>query len=164
MLTACLGPNLSDYASNTPKFDIRKHLNGDLEAWGGFFSFSGKADPLLYVKMTGTWQGNDGTLSEEFKYSDGRTQHREWKIHFIDDTNFTATASDVVGTAKGRQEGNAVNMKYVLTVKTKEGKSYNLSMDDWLYLVDDNHIINRNTMHKFGIKVGELIMGFKKVK
>jgi hypothetical protein len=29
--------------------------------------------------MTGTWQGNEGTLDERFTYSDGTTERRVWR-------------------------------------------------------------------------------------
>jgi hypothetical protein len=33
-------------------------------------------------------------------------------------------------------------------------------MDDWLYRIDETTVINRNAMRKFGLKVGELVIGF----
>jgi len=67
----------------------------------------------------------------------------------------------VIGEAKGAQYGNAVNMRYVLAVTTREGKTYNLSMDDWLFRVGEHTIINHGTMTKFGFKVGELVITFR---
>ena len=160
-LAGC-GPNVKDYAGETPKLDIRQYLNGDLEAWGVFYNWKGKADPRFYVKMKASWQGNDGQLAEDFTYSDGHTQHREWKLTFSDDNHFIGTASDVIGTAVGAQYGNALNFNYVLRMPV-DGKTYDLSMDDWMYLVDDTHLINRTKMKKFGFKVGELVISFRKM-
>jgi hypothetical protein len=83
-----------DYAANTPKLDIRDYLNGPLEASGILFDYSGKADLFFTVKMVGSWQGNVGTLKEDFVYSDGRKDQRTWTITFQDDRTFTATAHD----------------------------------------------------------------------
>ena len=38
----------------------------------------------------------------------------------------------------------------------------NLNMDDWMYLVDDDTIINRTSMNKFGLEVGEIVLIMKK--
>jgi len=164
LATGCSTPKVEDYVSNNPPLDLRSYLNGELEAWGMFFDNAGKAEPMFYVKMTGRWQGNNGTLQEHFIYNDGKTKDRLWTLTFQDDHHFTATASDVVGVADGRQYGNAANIKYVLTVPTDKGTSYDMSMDDWLYKMNDELVINRNEMRKFGIKVGELVISFHKPK
>jgi hypothetical protein len=152
-----------DYAANTPKLDIRDYLNGNLEASGILFDYSGKADLFFTVKMVGSWQGNIGTLKEDFVYSDGRKDQRTWTITFRDDRTFTATAHDVVGIAKGTQDGNAVNMNYVLDAKRANGETIRLTMDDWLFLMDEKTLINRTSMKKYNITVGELVITFKKL-
>ena len=162
LISGCSSSKIEDYAANTPVFDIRHYLKGTIEAWGMFVDTSGKADPMFHVMMEGSWEGNQGTLSEHFIYNDGRTQDRIWKLSFTDEHHFTGTAADVIGVATGTQFGNAVNMKYVLTVQTKNGGSYDMSMDDWLYQMNDQLVINRNEMRKFGIKVGELVISFNK--
>jgi hypothetical protein len=162
LLTGCSGLTTKDYTANTPKLDLRQYLNGELEAWGVLYDISGKADLQFTVTMTGTWKGNKGTLEEHFLYSDGRKDTRIWTIAFRDDNNFIATAADVVGEAIGTQDGNAVNMKYTLNAKRASGETIVLSMDDWMYLIDEKSLINRTKMKKFGLTVGELVIGFKK--
>jgi hypothetical protein len=164
LITGCSSAKVEDYAGHTPTLDIRQYLNGDIEAWGMFIDNSGKADPMFQVKMKGEWQGNKGTLKEHFIYSDGHTKDRLWNLEFQDDHTFTGTAADVVGIAKGTQSGNAAHIAYVLTVTTEDGSSYNMSMDDWLFQMNDELVLNRNEMRKFGIKVGELIISFHKPK
>lgn len=160
-LTGCTGIKVQDYASQSPKLDLRQYFNGKVEASGVFFSFSGKADPYFHVEMDGSWQGNDGKIAETFTYSDGRTEQRTWVVKFNDDGTFTGTAHDVIGTAIGAQSGNAMNMKYVLRVPVGD-TTYDLSMDDWMYMMDENTVINRVKMKKFGVKVGELVVTFRK--
>ena len=161
VLGGCSSVHVQDYANNTPVLDIRNYLNGDLEAWGVFIDRKGKAEPSFHVIMKGSWQGNTGTLQEYFTYSDGKKDERVWTFTFADEHNFTATAHDVIGTAKGSQYGNAVNMNYVLALKTKES-THNVNMEDWLYLMDEKTVINRTWMSKFGINVGELVITFRK--
>lgn len=162
MLSGCGGLTTEDYADVKPKLDIRQYLNGPLTAKGILYDYSGKADLMFHVKMTGTWKGKDGTLQEHFTYSDGRTEERTWKIHFKDDQHFTATAGDVIGEAKGSQHGNTMNMRYRLNAKRASGDTITLSMDDWMYLIDANTLINRTKMRKFGLTVGELVITFEK--
>jgi hypothetical protein len=160
-LTGCSGAKIEDYSGREPAIDIRHYLNGDIEAWGVYMNRSGMVDQQFHAVMKGKWKGNDGTLEEHFTYSDGKKDDRIWSIHFDDDHHFTATAHDVIGQAKGAQFGNAVNLKYVLRVATHD-TTYDLTMDDWLYLVDEHTILNRIQMRKFGFKVGELLITFRK--
>jgi hypothetical protein len=160
-LSGC-SPDIEHYAKEKPTFDIRQYLNGHLEAWGGFFSRSGEADPRFYVQLQGSWKGDDGVLSENFVYSDGKKQQRVWHLHFTDAHHFVGNAADVIGTAQGAQYGDAVHMRYVLRIE-RDGSSHDVDMDDWLYLVDQDHVINRTQMSKFGVKIGELAIGFRKI-
>lgn len=160
-LSGCSSAKVEDYAATKPVIDIREYFNGEVEAMGVYMDRSGMADPQFHVKMKGSWKGNEGTLEEDFVYSDGRKDRRVWTIRFTDDHHFTATAHDVVGTMQGGQYGNAVNMKYVLRVPVKD-TTYDISMDDWLYKLDDKTVINRAVMRKFGFKVGELFLTFRK--
>jgi len=162
LLTGCSSITTEDYATNTPKLDIRDYLNGPLEAWGILYDMSGKADLQFHVTMTGKWVGNKGTLEEHFVYSDGRKDSRIWTVEFADDHHFTATAHDVEGKAVGTQHGNAVNMKYVLNAVRSSGDTITLTMDDWMYLLDKKTLINRTKMKKFGLTVGELVITFHK--
>lgn len=163
LLTGCSSHKASDYADNTPVLDIRQFFNGKVQAAGIFMGRSGKTEFSFHADMRGSWKGDDGTFEEHFIYSDGRKQERTWTLHFTDDHHFIATAHDVIGTAKGEQYGNAMNMRYVLAVTTNEGKTYNMSMDDWMFQMDDHTILNHITMSKFGFTAGELFISFKKL-
>jgi hypothetical protein len=37
-----------------------------------------------------------------------------------------------------------------------------VQFDDWMYQMDDKVVINKATMSKFGITLGELVVNFKK--
>jgi hypothetical protein len=160
-LTGCSGPKVEDYRDGKPTMDIREYFNGDVEATGIFIDYKGKMDSYFHISMHGSWKGNEGKLFERFTYDNGRIDEREWTIHVTDDHQIIGTAHDIVGQAVGKQQGNAVNLQYVMRVAT-EGTTYDLSMDDWMYRVDQHQVINRITMHKFGVKVGEIIVTFHK--
>lgn len=156
------GYHTEDYAENTPKLDIREYLNGPLTVHGMIFDWKGKASRHFTANLVGSWEGNVGTLTEDFTYSDGQKQHRIWQLRMSDDHSFTGTANDVIGTAKGTQHGNAVNMSYTLAHKDKDGSTINLSVDDWLYLTQQGDVLNRTKLYKFGVPVGEVFISFSK--
>jgi len=159
---SCSNQSPKIYSSNTPKMDIRNYFRGNLEAYGILQDRSGKVIKTFTVKMLGTWQGNKGKLVEDFVFSDGKTDHRVWDLEVFDDHNFTGKAGDTVGIAKGEQYGNAMRMNYVLTIPV-DGKKFNVKIDDWMYLIDNDSLINVSVLKKFGFKVASLTIGFKKI-
>lgn len=161
-LAGCGAQTLDDYAAGTPPLDLRTYLSGPLAASGVFFDRAGRAEVLFTADMIGTWAGNTGTLAEDFRYSDGRTDQRTWTLVFTDDQTFTGTAHDVEGRAVGAQSGNAATMSYRLRLKREGGDEITVAMEDWFYLLDDGTLINRARMSKFGVTVGELIVTFRK--
>ena len=112
------------------------------------------------VRIDCTWNGNEGTLDEHFEYADGTTQNRVWKL-VKDGNRYTGTAADVVGTAQGAASGNALRWNYVLALPV-DGRTWNMDMDDWMFLIDDRTMLNRTTMSKFGFRVGEVTLSFRK--
>ncbi len=149
------------YARKTPLLDLRRYLDGPLTASGVFIGLSGHAQRRFTIEMNGSWTGNSGRLEERFRYDDGETGERCWELEFAGDGEFSATAHDVPGVAKGAQSGNVAAMRYRLRVPRKSGEVV-VSMQDWLYLIDDGTLINRARMSKFGLKVGEIIACFRR--
>jgi len=37
-----------------------------------------------------------------------------------------------------------------------------VDLDDWMYLIDDRVMLNRATMSKFGVRLGEITLSFTK--
>lgn len=79
----------------------------------------------------------------------------------IDEHTYEGTAGDVIGTAKGKQYGSALNWSYVLRVPVGSSTS-DLTFDDWMFLGPQGTLINRAVMKKYGIKVGELVLAFER--
>ncbi len=162
LVTGCSStPKAEDYAKRTPEMDIREYLNGHVEAFGVIRDRAGMVTDQFHVVLKCDWNRNDGTLNEHFVYTDGRKQKRVWHLHMTDDHHFTGTAADVVGTGQGEQYGNAVNLKYTLRVPYKDD-TIDLAMDDWMWRMDEHTVINHTEMHKYGLKVGDLFLTFKK--
>lgn len=153
--------NIIEYEDNSPKLDIREYFQGKVRAYGVLQSFTGKITRRFSVEMDGTFSDNIGELNEIFFYDDGEKQMRIWNFEIIDEHNFIGTAPDVKGIAKGKQYGNAVNMKYDLIINYK-GKDTVFAVDDWLYLVDETNLINISKVKKFGVTVAKLAISFHK--
>jgi hypothetical protein len=57
--------------------------------------------------------------------------------------------------------GNAFRWAYTLKLPV-DGKVYEVQFDDWMYLINDRVMLNRATMSKFGIRLGEVTLSFYK--
>lgn len=164
-LSSCNNNLVKNYQANEPKLDIRQYLNGKIKAYGILENRNGEITRRFTVDMIGTWQGNKGKLEEFFIFDDGEETSRIWYIEFTDEHNFTAKAADVIGHATGSQYGNALQMAYVLDlVIDKEKKlKYKVKLDDWMYLIDENILVNKSTIKKFGISFAKLTIFFQKL-
>ena len=161
LLTACASVTPQDYASQGPALDLRQYFNGKIDAWGMIQDRSGKVIKRMYVEMTCTWAGDVGTLDERFTYADGSKETRVWTIR-KSGNSYVGTAADVVGDARGEAAGNTLRWSYVLDAKRDDGGTIHLDMDDWMWLVDKDTLINKTGYSKFGVKFGEVTIFFRK--
>lgn len=161
LLCGCAGPSVRDYAAERPTFDLRRYFDGTVTAHGMVSDFSGKVVRRFVVTLHCEWQGDTGRLDEAFVYSDGERQRRVWQVHREADGRFSGTAADVVGRAVGEQAGSAFNWRYTLRVPVGD-TTYDLQFDDWMFQIDARTVLNRATMRKFGLRVGEVTLAFTK--
>ena len=161
VLAGCASPQVSDYAQQRPKLELDRYFNGRIRAHGIFQKRGGEVVRRFTVVMDCHWEGNQGVLDEAFSYSDGSTQRRVWRLTKLADGRYTGRADDVVGEAKGQESGNAFRWNYTLRLPV-DGKDYDVQFDDWMFLVDERVMLNRATMSKFGITLGEVLLSFTK--
>ena len=162
ILTGCANTmKPTDFKDQKPRLIIEDYLSGNVKAWGVLQNRSGKVIRQFSADLIGEWDGKKLVLDEKFNWSDGEIQTRQWTITKIDEHNYEGIAGDVVGKAVGYSYGPAFKFEYVLLVPVK-GKNMKITFDDWIFKQDDKVAINRATMTKFGIKVGELTVLFQK--
>lgn len=159
VLQGCASQKLQGYASEKPPLDLRDYFIGTLDAWGIFQDRSGQVVRRFTVVMNCQWEGAHGTLDEHFNYSDGTTQQRTWHLTRHDNGRYTGTAGDVIGEAEGQTSGNAFHWNYTLRLPVGD-TTYDVQLDDWMYLVDERVMLNRTRMSKFGVRLGDLTLSF----
>ncbi|MFB9159712.1 DUF3833 domain-containing protein [Chromobacterium violaceum] len=161
LLTGCAGPSVADYAANRPLLDPGRFFLGKTEAWGMFQDRQGRVAKRFTVDMDGERQGDDLVLTERFHYSDGSRQQRVWRLKPTGDGRWRGLADDVVGEAVGETAGNALRWRYTLKLPV-DGKQYLVQFDDWMFLQDERSLLNRAAMSKFGFRLGEVTLFFRK--
>jgi hypothetical protein len=156
-LSACAGPQISDYAAQTPVLDLRTYFSGTVDAWGLFTDRSGRVVKRFKVVMDCKWQGDEGVLDEAFTYSDGTQQRRIWRLKALPNGRYEGRADDVVGMASGQTQGNAFQWQYTLALPV-DGSVWHVQFDDWMYLMDDRVMLNKAVMSKLGVTLGEVTL------
>lgn len=160
--SACSTAKIADYANEKPELSLRDYFNGEVEAWGQVQDRSGKVIKRFTVSLVGVWQGLEGVLTEDFVYSDGTKQQRIWRLKDLGEGRYEGRADDVVGVAQGITEGNALQWRYTLKLPV-DGKTYHVAFNDWMYLHDEQTLVNRAEMSKFGIHLADITLFFRKV-
>lgn len=158
-LMGCAGPNVAEYASERPTLDLRRYFDGEILAHGIFVDRAGRVKRRFTVTMTCTWRGEEGELDERFVYSDGTQERRVWRLRHLGNGRYTGRADDVAGEASGETAGNTFRWAYTLRLPV-DGRIWEVQFDDWMHLVDDRVMLNRATMSKFGIRLGEVQLVF----
>ncbi len=161
LLGGCASQRIEAYATEKPVLDLQQYFNGTLDAYGVFTDRSGRVVKRFTVVMKCDWQGDEGVLDEDFSYADGSVQNRIWHLKKGGDGRFSGRADDVVGDALGESRGNAFHWTYTLNLPV-DNKVYEVQFDDWMYLMTDKVMLNKATMRKFGVRLGEVTLSFTK--
>jgi hypothetical protein len=160
-LGGCASPTIDDYAGQKPRLDLRTYFNGMVDAWGIFTDRNGKVVKRFTVEMKCQWQNDQGILDEDFVYSDGTKEKRIWKLTHLGDGRYTGQADDVIGVAQGQTRGNAFNWRYTLALPVND-QVWQVQFDDWMYVMNEQVMLNKASMSKFGIFLGEVTLSFTK--
>ena len=160
-LSGCASQNLDSYRNEKPVLDLQHYFNGTLDAYGVFTDRSGAVVKRFTVVMNCSWKDGQGVLDEDLVYSDASQQKRIWRLSALGDGRYTGRADDVVGVAQGQTQGNAFHWNYTLALPV-DGTVYEVQFDDWMYLVNDRVMLNKASMRKFGIFLGEVTLSFNK--
>lgn len=160
LLGGCSGLGIEDTASTGEPLRIEEFFRGQTRAHGVLFDRAGRATRHFQVDLHGHWDAarEELVLDEDFVFDDGELDQRQWRIRRIAPGEYRGRADDVEGEAVGHSRGNALLWRYTLIIPYR-GRELAVDLEDWMYL-NDGVLINRATLRKFGVKVGELVISF----
>jgi hypothetical protein len=160
-VSSCANVGVNHYADQQPKLDLERFFSKPVKAWGIFQKRSGEVAKRFEVDIASRREGNALILDERFLYSDGTRQQRVWTLTPDGPGRWRGRAGDVVGEAIGEVAGNALRWCYRLNLPV-DGSVYEVSFDDWMYLMDEDTLINRSSMSKFGVEWGQVTLFFRR--
>jgi hypothetical protein len=157
MVTGCAGLRVQDFAKSDTHFELDKYFTGHARSYGVFENTDGNPRRTFVCDSYGRREaGGDVRLHQIFHFSDGKTQVRDWHIHRVDATHWTATANDMVGTASGEGQGNAFHWEYDITLNPKNPLA-TVHVRQWMYLAEGTEtLMTRLVITKLGITASEV--------
>ncbi len=158
LASGCATQNIQSYQNETPALDLHEFFSGQIDGYGMFQGRSGEVKKRFYVDIDATHEGDNViVLDEKFEWADGTKSQRIWRLTEQADGQWTGTAGDVIGTASGEVVGNAFHWQYVLDLPVDD-KTYQVNFDDWMYLINEDVMLNRAVMSKFGVELGSVTL------
>jgi hypothetical protein len=155
-LAGCSHPkHVSDFKNTTPPFDPLTFWTGRTTSWGVVENRAGAPTGTIQTDCLGTPEQGGLHLTQTLTESDGTTRHRDWHLRRTADGHYIATANDMSGPAEGTATGRAFHWNWVW--ETSPGNPLkNVTMHQWMFLLDNGSMLNRTVITKLGITVAQV--------
>ncbi|QYK06104.1 DUF3833 domain-containing protein [Shewanella zhangzhouensis] len=161
LLLGCESADIDDYRGVNNELKLDKFFVGELDAHGMVQDISGKVTRRFVVTMQGRLEDNRIILEEDFVFDDGEKQRRVWQLEPQGGDRWLGRADDILGVAEGQLEGFALRWRYDMRLKV-DGSEVDVAFDDWLYQIDENTLLNKSDINKFGLTVGQVTLVIRK--
>lgn len=150
------------YKDVNPKFELESFFDGKVTAWGIVQNRSGEVVQRFIVDIDAYKEGDKLILDETFEYGvgDGPLK-RVWTITKNADGTYTGNAGDIAGPATGKSYGNAFSFAYEMDLEV-DGSTYRVNFDDWFWAFNEDTMMNRSYIKKFGIVMAEVTIFMQK--
>ncbi len=162
LLAGCGDMQMQDFVDGSPRMAPEEYFLGRTKAWGMFTDRFGRIRRQFQVDIVGEFDGETLILTEDFIYDDGERSRRIWRIRPKGDGRYEGRADDVIGVAEGQSLGNALHWRYDLNLPIGD-RTWQVHFDDWMLRQDDVVAINRATVSKFGVTLGEVVIFFQRL-
>lgn len=161
LASGCSSMQIKDFQRTEPTFIMEEYFQGKTHAWGMFEDRFGTIQRQFLVTIDGTWDGATLILNENFVYNDGEKETRVWSVKKTGANTYEGKTENVVGIATGESTGNAFNWTYQFNLKVGD-RYWKVRFDDWMFLQNDDVLLNKAVVTFWGIKLGTVFLSFRK--
>jgi Protein of unknown function (DUF3833) len=157
VITGCSSLPPQAFEKSATRFELDRYFIGHTRSWGVLENRNGNPRLSFTCDAHGRHDATGAVvLTQHFRFSNGATQQRNWRIHRVDATHWEATANDMVGVARGEGEGNAFYWEYTLTLDPKNPLA-TIHIRQWLYQPEGTDtVMTRLVITKLGLTVSEV--------
>ncbi|MDT0583193.1 MULTISPECIES: DUF3833 domain-containing protein [Alteromonadaceae] len=162
-LSACsVSIDGEQYKAVEPDFNIESFFDGKVKAWGIVQNRDGDVVQRFVVNIDGYMKEGNLILDETFEYGVGEGPlTRVWTLSKNANGTYTGNAGDIAGPATGTPYGNAFNFVYEMDLAVDDS-TYRVNFDDWFWAFDENTMMNRSYIKKFGLVMAEVTIFMQK--
>jgi len=151
------------FEPSRPELTPENFFVGHTKSSGVIETHGGKPSAQTITETYGTMK-NDTIYIEQDLTTEGKKNHRSWKMYQTDAHHVSATASDIAGIAHGQLYGNYFTWTFTLKLSS-HGLVRRVRMTQEMYLQPGGQtMIIRSVLRKFGIIVAQITEEFQKVK
>ena len=161
IIIGCTHSKVEDISYTKQPFDLFQYFQGETSAWGLVVDRFGNFQRSFSVELIGTIDNDKLILQEYFVYDNGDSENREWVIEKTGTFSYKGFSDNIIGFAEGKEYKNTMNFVYKSKIQIA-GIGINVEFDDWFLRPNDNTVINRAVITKFGIKLADLTIFFRK--
>ena len=134
-------------------FVLERDLLGETRATGSFSAIDGTHREFIAI-INGSWDGESMTLVEDFEFDDGEKERKTWVLTQLENGEWTGTREDVIGQARGYQDGKAFRLEYDMALPDEEGNpGRKMRFRDVLINDTQGAIVNNATVGLWGFRV-----------
>ena len=145
-----------------PRFEPEVYFAQRLEAYGVFVDRFGTIRRQFNVAVKGTRTSDGFILDEDFLYDDGETETRRWVVTALGEGRYRGECAEVIGHAFGKCSDNMLSWRYGFRLDMY-GRKVAVRFDDVMVLQAGGVMVNRATVSKAGIRLGEVLLTFRPV-
>lgn len=142
------------------RLELARFFEGPSRAWGIVVDRRGRVRRRFRADVVGRRGNGNLVLDEEFVFDDGERDTRVWTIR-EDGGALRGEADDILDHAQGSLEGPVLRWRYDMMLPVGK-RRVRVSFDDWLVLADRDVMLSRADIRKFGIRLGEVVIAFRK--
>ncbi|GGD13817.1 DUF3833 family protein [Aquisalinus flavus] len=159
MTAACEQPPANPLDSgDTAPIDIARDLQGAFIANARFTAVNG-TDTEFSARMSGRMKDDTLIYVEDFTYEDGREERQTWHLTKLTDGTWLGSRENVIGEARGWQDGPAFRLSYTGHLQgSEEGEGMTASFEHVIVKRRDGVIVNVVSVGKYGIGIGKAVM------
>ena len=145
------------------KLNFENFFTGKVEASGYMiFFYPKKRKQNLKVLFSGNFKNNNLVLKESYFENNLKTSTRNWKFKKLSDDRYIGYEKNIVHPFKLIIKNNSLDMKYKFKTQFKN-YNFNVYVEDQMYLVKKNTIINKTKISKFHIPIAETFLLYTKL-
>ena len=160
LVSACAAGPVRPNGAAEPGFDPIAFFDGHTRSRGVIEDRSGAptgpivTDSVAYQDAAGRLH-----MAQTLMSPGGTAQRRDWVLWRTGPDTFDATANDMDGTARGESTGRMFHWTWIWA-RSPGDPLMNVTMNQWMYRMDDGSVIIRTAVSKFGFIVAEVTEQF----